>query len=290
MRTGFQMKAPQRAFTLIELLVVIAIIAILAAMLLPALSKAKVRAQAAQCMSNKKQLQLAWIMYAGDFNDTLVINSDKSGDLNGAHSWVGNWMLDWSPKFQNFNINYLIREDSSAMGSYTAKQPLVYWCPTDRYLSSVQKAAGYDHRTRSVAMNSGIGDGQPVAGGAKCADFAWSTYWAKKMGDLTVPGPADSWVFTDENPDAIDDGILYANPAFGNGTGEFTELPGSDHAGACGISYADGHAEIHRWKDPRTLWAVQYLDTSGRAGKSTRVNVTGSTDLAYIASHTPRSQ
>jgi prepilin-type N-terminal cleavage/methylation domain-containing protein/prepilin-type processing-associated H-X9-DG protein len=275
-------------FTLSELLVVLAVLALLAATLLPALARTTPDSQAFQCRNNHRQLVLAWSMYAADNSDWLAVNADKSADYNGAHSWASG-MLDWALQSSNTNTLYLIDDRVSSLGSYTDRQPLLYRCPADNYVTPSQRALGWEHRIRSVAMDSALGDGLATAGGAKCADFPWSTYWARKMSDLIAPGPSDSWVFTDENPDAIDDGILCANPAFASGTGEFTELPGCDHAGACGISYADGHAEIHRWLVSTTLHPVQYLGVAARAGKSTRVAVTGSQDLAYVASHTPRS-
>jgi prepilin-type N-terminal cleavage/methylation domain-containing protein/prepilin-type processing-associated H-X9-DG protein len=273
------MRSRTRAFTLIELLVVIAIIAILAALLLPALAKAKQKAQAVQCMNNNKQLGLAWMMYAGDNNDNLAINSDKSADWNGLHSWVSGW-LDWTTSSatarDNTNTLRLTDDRLSSLGPYTARAAKIYWCPTDIYLHPDQRSAGWPNRVRSVAMNAAIGNGD------KTTDFPWLTFVARKMSDFNVPGPSESWLFTDEHPDSIDDAVLYTNPGSTNGTGQFTELPSSDHGGSCGMAYADGHAEIHKWKDSRTVVPVTYT-------KVERVQMNSyNPDLAYIAARTPR--
>jgi prepilin-type processing-associated H-X9-DG protein len=127
-------------------------------------------------------------------------------------------------------------------------------------------------------MNAAIGNGD------KSTDFKWLTFVARKMGDLHTPGPSDSWLFTDEHPDSIDDAALYSDPGSTNGIGQFTELPSSDHAGACGLGFADGHAEIHRWRDARTVVPVGY-DKKHRIMMSTY-----NQDLAYIATRTPRAR
>lgn len=270
-------KAPRRAFTLIELLVVIAIIGILAAMLLPALSQAKEKAQAASCMNNHKQLALGWTMYASDNNDRLAVNSDKGAFYKGKPSWVTGFM-DWSTGQQNTNIQYLINDTYSLLGDYVGRNYRIFACPAARYVSGPQRALGWSSRARSVAMSGSVGDGTKYQG----FPFSSTFWWARKFSDFTAPGPTESWVFTDENPDSIDDGILYTNPYFQDGTGQFTELPGSQHGGACGMSFADGHSIIHKWRDATTLHKVSYITYQ-------QVSVSKSQDLSFLAEHTARA-
>ncbi|MDB6123876.1 MAG: hypothetical protein JWQ71_2869 [Pedosphaera sp.] len=264
------------AFTLIELLVVIAIIAILAAMLLPALSKAKERAQAIACMNNKKQLGLAWIMYAGDNSEKLVLNQDwPQLATPSVPSWAYG-ILTWNANPQNTNTLNLTDEANALLGTYAASAVKIYRCPTDKYLSPAQRSAGFDQRIRSVAMNGAVGGGVKYTG----FPFSASYWWATKSTELILPGPSDSWVFTDEHPDSMDDTILYTDAGATNGTGQFTELPSGNHNNACGMAFADGHAEIHKWKTSETLRPVTYTMVQ-------RVSVTANADLAWLATHTP---
>jgi prepilin-type N-terminal cleavage/methylation domain-containing protein/prepilin-type processing-associated H-X9-DG protein len=269
-------------FTLIELLVVIAIIAILAAMLLPALTKAKIHAQATYDMNNKKQLSLAWTMYANDNSDNLAINSDmgQPDPVSKVYPWVGG-VMDWTASAQNFDTRYLNDDRGSSMGAYTARNPQVYWCPADNFLSAAQKGLGYDHRIRSAAMDAALGYGRKWAS-LDYNGFGWGGFfWAAKLSEVTTPGPSQSWLFTDEHPDSIDDGILYVNPSATTGNGSFTELPGSLHGNSCGVSFVDGHAEIHKWVDPKTTQPVTYKTYLQN------VTVSNSKDLIWLAERTP---
>jgi prepilin-type N-terminal cleavage/methylation domain-containing protein/prepilin-type processing-associated H-X9-DG protein len=279
------MKKNRSGFTLIELLVVIAIIAILAAMLLPALNKAKIRAVAAACMSDKKQLGLAWLMYAGDNNERLAINNDPgngfgaffpSGTANP--SWITG-TVDWSNGNNNTNVQYVMDAKYSLLGTYLGTSSKVFACPAAGYVSSPQRQAGWSQRVRSVAMNGCIGDGHKYAP----TGFGWTQWYVpKKTGDFHYPGPSDSWIITDEHPDSIDDALLYGASY---PTTLFTEMPGNQHGGAAGIFFGDGHAEIHKWNGPvmNAHLNVTYLPVHNVACSINDV------DMMWLALHTPQN-
>jgi prepilin-type N-terminal cleavage/methylation domain-containing protein len=257
------MKSANRAgFTLIELLVVIAIIAILAAMLLPALSKAKAKAQGIYCLSNQKQLTLAWLMYPDDYGGNLVPNHD-GGSTNPDLTWALGW-LDWNPdQYDNTNVQYLV---NSKIGPYT-KNIGIYKCPADIYLCTErgQKLP----RVRSVGMNGFI-EGNAYKGEHDVYSSHWyPNFWSyQKMTDIINPVPSKLWVFVDEHPDSINDGWTIMNPTDPT---TFVDLPASYHNGACGFGFADGHGEIHKWLEGQTKVPVRMISMNNfPAGSNSR--------------------
>jgi prepilin-type N-terminal cleavage/methylation domain-containing protein len=275
-------RARRAGFTLIELLVVIAIIAILAGMLLPALSKAKAKAQGIMCMNNHKQLALGWRLYADDNGDKLPFAYVSEGNVNYDSVWVkGSLDLANPSAAGNWDATNTIMK--SVMWPYCGNTLAVWKCPADKSQATLPNGTKTP-RIRSMTMSNWVG-----GNGDKLSDLRG--FWGQgakwrvfaKMGEMLDPGPSMTFVLLDEREDSINDGYFvtemdgYPNLA----QTKIVDYPASYHNGAGGFSFGDGHSEIRRWVDPRTTPPIS---------KELQLNIPspGNRDVYWMQEHSTR--
>ncbi|MGA0437775.1 MAG: type II secretion system protein [Limisphaerales bacterium] len=270
MKLSASIQPTQKGFTLIELLVVIAIIAILAGMLLPALSKAKAKAQHIQCVSNQKQLTLGWILYADDYEDRLVWN-DLTAEGAG---WVRGRM-DYNPSnTHNTDLANLRDPEYAKLWNYTSAVG-IYRCPADK--SYVAGNGQRQQRVRSVSLSQAMNSRDDWLG-----HLTGATYMVfRKMSDINRMGHANAYVFINEHPDSINYGDLAVamNDGLDGERIRIIDYPASNHNGAGALSFADGHVEMHRWLDSRTTpaWNNETMKLNVRSPNNP--------DMVYLSRH-----
>ena len=268
----------RRAFTLIELLVVIAIIAILAALLLPVMSKAKGKAQGALCLNDGRQLMTAVTLYTSENNDFFPPNPDDGNKVPG-HNWVGGRAGEGEA--DEFNPDVLKDPERSLLISYVGQNVNIFRCPADRRMGLYD---GPDPAMAGQSMPAARTFSLSQAVGTICQGFdtdkthsgsptlpvngpwldgtsnhrrnsPWITYG--KVSQIRAPGPSGLWVLTDEDSLGLNDAAF----AFDMVNPVWKDVPGSYHAGGCGFAFADGHSETHRWfTNPRNYYGKNFSD------------------------------
>jgi prepilin-type N-terminal cleavage/methylation domain-containing protein/prepilin-type processing-associated H-X9-DG protein len=283
--TGMALQGRRGAFTLIELLVVIAIIAILAAILMPVLNAAKLKAQGIECMNNLHQLAAALPMYTDDNNGWFPMNlgtKDYGGDAAAGTNWVAGIMTFGNT--DNTNSAVLVDTTHSQLATYVPNGK-VYRCPTDQ--STFNAGLQGDPRVRSYSMSAAFGTTNNPTGAREeryiknnsGSSVVWKIY-GKENQMIGGLGPSDLLVLVCEDPDTINDGLwTFVEPEQPSQT-VWGDMPSKYHGNSCPFSFADGHSEIHHWLNPGAIET-----TINQTMTSAPQQVVNNPDVWWVAQH-----
>ncbi len=261
------------AFTLMELLVVVVVLGLWVAMLVPALARTRTNSPALQCLNNSKRIAMCWIMYADDNSGNLVYNRDggNTGKTLGCEGWVAGWLDFTTANTDNTNTLMLVDHNRYPYGAYLGpyvRNAAIFKCPADR--STALEGGVQQPRVRSISMNNHVGT----------ESRTWTSTSAKYpvcTKATQIKSPAIVFVTLDEREESINDGCFFSNP---DTLYQLVDYPASYHANAGGFSFADGHSEIHKWLDRRTMPILQ-------AGEllTLNVNLGGDKDVIWLSQH-----
>jgi type II secretory pathway pseudopilin PulG len=239
------------AFTLVEMLAIVMMACLLTCMMLPALARTRPQNYVLTCRNHHRQLIDAWRMYADDQSDLLLYNMGVTGTKSEvSQATFRNWandVLDWTTAADNTNRTLL---EKGVVTPYLGTNSNAYKCPADVYLSSVQNTAGWTERVRSISMNAFVGPYQ-YNQGDRNQFFSQYRQWLKSA---QFAKPAEAWVFIDEQPDSINDGLFLNNPS----ATAWQDLPGSHHNGCANLSFADSHTETHKWLSNTSRYPIGF--------------------------------
>lgn len=261
-----------RAFTLVELLATLAGLALIGMLMATALAGARDGSQTAQCLNNHRQLISAWLMYADDNNGNLVL-STFSGTTTAGTGWAAGW-LDWSTSSDNTNVLLLISEKYSLTAKYLNRNAPAYQCPADTQVGLAQRMRGWTRRVRSYSATGAVAiNKSPLPGPGP------STTPVLKLSELVDPPPSQTFIYIEEHAESIND-AAFALP----NASSMVDVPASRHNGACAVTFADGHSEVHHWS-ARALQGVLLTPLppmdSGR--------FVYDPDTKWLSSHSPKA-
>ena len=256
-------------FTLIELLTVVAIVTLLFLITLPILSRSRNRAQAITCLRNLQQLQIAWSMYSDDHSGWLP--AVKPGAFAGPDRWISGW-LDLSSSPDNTNTLYLTDSRYAQIGPYV-ENPKIFRCPSDPSFVRIN-GKNYE-RVRSVSMNRWMN----YAGKEPIEKQGYRVY--RKISDMWDPSPSELWIIIDERFDSINDGMFVVNMRARGMMAQIVDYPAAYHDHGASVVFADGHAIVKKWKDPRTTPSTMARTTTIRIGMPSPHNP----DIHWLQEH-----